>query len=201
MEKVEVAVEELRESALSEDGSSVILETEATVDGELRDTSIEVRQEDLPAVAVALLNTDGGIALGEDASLPAIQCLGVGVVHGLGDGRVRCHLQFDSGQVLPIEMSRDAADRCHTHPGQFVDLPVRDAFDQGCDHPPAVGHGLQLGRGAQIGQERSQVVDVSHPGEHLGEVAQRVSGPLRIRRCRGVSLHTRPFVCNSTLSH
>lgn len=109
MEKVEVAIEELKESVPSEDGSGVVLETAATIDGERRDTSIEVQQEDVPAVAVALLNTEGGVNVGEGDTLPPIKCLGAGVVDGLGEGRVRFHLQFDSGQVLPIEMSRDAA--------------------------------------------------------------------------------------------
>ncbi len=108
-EKVEVAIEELKESAPLDDGSGVVLETEATVDGERRDTSIEVQQEDVPAVAVALLNTDAGVAVAQGDPPAAIKCLGAGVVHGFGEGCVRFHLQFDSGQVLPIEMSRDAA--------------------------------------------------------------------------------------------
>ena len=108
-EKVEVAIEELKDSAASEDGSSVVLETESTVDGHLRDTSIEVQQVDVPAVAAALLNTDAGVAPA-DADVPAaVKCLGAGVVHWGSDSTVRLHLQFDSGQVLPIEMSKDAA--------------------------------------------------------------------------------------------
>jgi hypothetical protein len=109
-EKVEVAVEELKDSAPSVDNSGVVLETEAVVDGNLHDTSIEVAHEDVPAVAVALLNAEeGGVAAQEGELPPAIKCLGAGVVHGSGDGAVRIHLQFDSGQVLPIEMSHAAA--------------------------------------------------------------------------------------------
>jgi hypothetical protein len=108
-DKVEVQIEEVKESAPSANGSSVVLETEAKVNGSLHDTAIEVAQTDVPAVAVALLNTEAG-AVGPVNGLPqAIHCLGAGVVHGVGQGSVRFHLQFDSGQVLPIEMSRDAA--------------------------------------------------------------------------------------------
>ncbi|MEO7009219.1 MAG: hypothetical protein ABI156_08740 [Caldimonas sp.] len=107
--KVDVAVEELKHSSPLADGSGVVLETESSVDGHLHDTSIEVQQEDVPAVAVALLNTDAGVAAPGDPVPPAIRCLGAGVVHGVGGGKVRVHLQFDSGQVLPIEMSKDAA--------------------------------------------------------------------------------------------
>ena len=108
-EKVEVAVEELKDSAPTGDNSGVVLETEAVVNGNLHDTAIEVAQEDVPAVAVALLNADGGVAAPGAELPPAIKCLGAGVVHARGDDTVRIHLQFDSGQVLPIEMSRAAA--------------------------------------------------------------------------------------------
>ena len=108
-EKVEVGVEELKDSAPSAEGAGVVLQTESTVDGHLHDTSIEVQQEDVPAVAVALLNTEAGVAAPGDPVPPAVKCLGAGVVHGAVGGGVRVHLQFDSGQVLPIEMSKDAA--------------------------------------------------------------------------------------------
>jgi hypothetical protein len=108
-EKVEIAVEELKDSAPAGDNSGVVLETEAVVNGHLHDTSIEVAHEDAPAVAVALLNTEGGAAAPGTGLPPAIKCLGAGVVHARGNGVVRIHLQFDSGQVLPIEMSHAAA--------------------------------------------------------------------------------------------
>ena len=87
-EKVEVAIEELKDSAPSDNGAAVVLETEATVDGSLHDTSIEVPQDDVPAVAVALLNTDAGVAPAEDHAPPAI-CVRLGaaglfVVGGAG---------------------------------------------------------------------------------------------------------------------
>ena len=110
-DKVKVSVEEVKESSLGPGGASVVVETESLVDGELRDTSIEVREADAPAVAVALLNTDVGASNPpHDGDLPAaVQCLAVGVVHAAGAGRVRLHLQFESGQVLPVEMSLAAA--------------------------------------------------------------------------------------------
>ena len=106
-EKVEVAIEEVKDSAVVGDG--VVLETEAVVNGALHDTSIEVQQEDVPAVAVALLNTETGIALPDQPLPPAVKCLGAGVVHWDDPQHVRFHLQFDSGQVLPIEMTKEAA--------------------------------------------------------------------------------------------
>ena len=110
-DKVKVSVEEVKESNPGADGTSVIVETESIVDGELRDTAIEVREADAPAVAVALLNTEASAPkpAGDDALPDAVQCLAAGVGHGAQAGRVRLHLQFESGQVLPVEMSHAAA--------------------------------------------------------------------------------------------
>ncbi len=110
-DKVKVSVEEVKESNPSADGTSVVVETASIVDGELRDTSIEVREADAPAVAVALLNTEADAAkpTGPNDLPDAVQCLAAGVVHGAEAGRVRLHLQFESGQVLPVEMSHAAA--------------------------------------------------------------------------------------------
>jgi hypothetical protein len=110
--KVEVTIEEVRDSnpGSAAGAPSVVIETEATVDGRVRDTSIEVRDADAPAVAAALLNADSSGPPVISGDLPvAVQCLAVGVVHAASPGQVRLHLQFDSGQVLPIEMSAEAA--------------------------------------------------------------------------------------------
>ena len=108
--KIEVAIEEVKDSLPQPDGNGVILETEAVVDGRLHDTTIEVQHEDVPAVAVALLNTDGdGVARAGDPLPPAVKCLGAGVVESFDPRQLRLHLQFESGQVLPIEMSHAAA--------------------------------------------------------------------------------------------
>jgi hypothetical protein len=109
--KVEVTIEEVKESnpGSAAGETSVVIETESTVDGRLRDTSIEVRDSDAPAVAAALLNAEAsGPPVAADLPV-AVQCLAVGVVHAASAGQVRLHLQFESGQVLPIEMSIEAA--------------------------------------------------------------------------------------------
>ena len=109
--KVEVTIEEVRDSnpGTVAGAAGVVIETESMVNGRLRVTSIEVRDTDVPAVAVALLNADTD-APPAAADLPvAVQCLAVGVIHVASVDQVRLHLQFESGQVLPIEMSKDAA--------------------------------------------------------------------------------------------
>jgi hypothetical protein len=104
--KVEVAVEELKDASPS--GDTVKLETESVVDGRLHDTSIEVPRDDVPAVATALLNADG-VANAGDPLPPAVKCLGAGVVEAVDVKDVRVHLQFESGQVLAIELNEQAA--------------------------------------------------------------------------------------------
>lgn len=109
-QKFEVQIEEVKDAVPSPDRDAVVLETEAVVDGKRGDTSIEVPHEDLSTVAVALLAAEDGPPDEDDSDLPqAVQCLGAGVVQPSTPGAVRFHLQFDSGQVLPIEMSREAA--------------------------------------------------------------------------------------------
>lgn len=110
-EKIEVTIEEVKASGPGIDPGipSVVIETESMVDGTLRDTSIEVRDADAPTLAAALLNADVA-APPAAADLPvALQCLAAGVMHAASHGQVRLHLQFESGQVLPIEMSQAAA--------------------------------------------------------------------------------------------
>ncbi|MES2229685.1 MAG: hypothetical protein V4540_18240 [Pseudomonadota bacterium] len=120
--KVEVTVEEVKDSNPNPapGASSVVIETESTVNGNRRDASIEVRDADAPAMAAALLNADVD-APPAAADLPvAVQCLAAGVVHAASDGRVRLHLQFESGQVLPIEMPHDAAVALARALGQYT---------------------------------------------------------------------------------
>ena len=110
-DKVEVTVEEVKDSTsgMVAGEPTVVVETESIVDGEVCDTTIEVREGDAPAMAAALLNADVAQPATAGDLPAAVQCLAVGVVHAAGSGQVRLHLQFDSGQVLPIEMSHDAA--------------------------------------------------------------------------------------------
>ncbi|HWH81871.1 MAG TPA: hypothetical protein VNU71_06505 [Burkholderiaceae bacterium] len=110
-EKVEVTIEEVKDSSAGsvQGAPGVVIETESTVDGERRDTSIEVRDSDAPAVAMALLNADVEQPHTAHDLPAAVQCLAAGVMPAAGAGQVRIHLQFDSGQVLPVEMSHDAA--------------------------------------------------------------------------------------------
>jgi hypothetical protein len=108
---VEVVIEEIKSARPSEDGTGVLIEADAEVDGEKLEATIEVDDEDTPEVAAALMNAGLDTYTDADGPLPAaIKCLAAGVLHVEPRGQVRLHLQFESGKVLPVEMSRDAAE-------------------------------------------------------------------------------------------
>src|SRR5579863_2272344 len=65
------------------------------------------------------------------------------------------------------EKARHAADGGNADAGQAVDLAVGQATLEAFDNRPAVGHGLHLGRGAQIAQEGAAL---------LGGLEQRKRG-------------------------
>ena len=125
-QKIEVIVEDVGDSSpgVVAGEPSVVIETGSRVDGELCEASIEVRESDAPAVAAALLNADVEQPLAPSDLPVAVQCLAVGVVHTGRAAQVRLHLQFESGQVLPIEMSHDAARALSRALAEHVDTGV-----------------------------------------------------------------------------
>ena len=69
-------------------------------------TSVAIATELAPAVAIALLDKTEH-SPGDPA--PALDCLAAGAVPSETAGKVRVQLMFENGQVLPVEMSNDAA--------------------------------------------------------------------------------------------
>jgi len=57
--------------------------------------------------------------------------------------------------VATLKESRYAADRRHTDTGQPMYFPVRELALQMFDNTPTIRHGLNLGRSAQVAQERA----------------------------------------------
>lgn len=68
-------------------------------------TNIAIATELAPAVAIALLDKSEQ-SPGEAA--PALDCLAAGAAPSDTAGKVRVELLFESGVVLPVEMSTDA---------------------------------------------------------------------------------------------
>ena len=111
----DVLIASVKKAATTVDGSGVVVHTEALVEGRKRDMAIAVMTELAPLVAVSLLAASPACAGNPDAAgappvPPALLCLAAGLVDSNHSQRIRLHLQFDSGLVLPIEMPREAAE-------------------------------------------------------------------------------------------
>ena len=76
-----------------------------------------------------------------------------------------CELQpLGDGAVAAVargQVARDAADGGDADAGLPVDLAVGQAALQQFDHRPAVGHGLQFGRRAQVAEEAAAFLDAA----------------------------------------
>lgn len=77
-----------------------------------------IASELAPAVAIALLaKTDQS----PESPAPALDCLGAGVSASEDEGKVRVQLVFDSGAVLPVEMSVAAGEALSTRLSEELD--------------------------------------------------------------------------------
>src|SRR3546814_3154105 len=76
-----------------------------------------------------------------------------------------------------IECPGNPADGSDADPRALVDVAVRHALEQQRHHPPAIGHGLEFGRRAQVLEERSHVLC---PVERSQRLRQGLHGGLDI---------------------
>jgi hypothetical protein len=90
-----------------------------------------------------------------------------------------------------LERARNAADGGHAHQRPLVDFAVRHAVGDQRHHLPAVTHCFQLGRSAQVLQERAHLRRGSEPLQGIGEV---VDGVLGLVGVAGAALHVCPNV-------
>ena len=63
--------------------------------------------------------------------------------------------------VAVRKTTRHASDGRDADAGEAMNFAIGQALLQPLDHRPAVGDGLQLGRGAQVAEERAALVDRS----------------------------------------
>ena len=71
---------------------------------------------------------------------------------------------FGHGTIAAVargEVARDAADGRDAHAGLSVNFAVGQPALEKLDHRPAVGHGLKLGRRAQIAEETAAFLDAA----------------------------------------
>ncbi len=102
-------VSQVREVVASDD--EVVVKLEAVVDETtVTDVEIAITSDLAPAIAIALLSTTARARAARDGMEPALDVLAAAVVASGSAEKVRLHLLFPAGSVLPIEMPVDAAD-------------------------------------------------------------------------------------------
>ena len=111
---LELQIAAIRAAEPAIDGAAILLKADALLAGERRSLAIAIMSDLAPLVAVTLLAkaAEAGSVPGEANAPPippALKCLGIGVVAAQDPSRLRLHMQFDNGLMLPAEISAEAA--------------------------------------------------------------------------------------------
>ncbi|WP_430421898.1 hypothetical protein [Methylibium petroleiphilum] len=114
LQPLQLQIAALRAAEPAADGAAILLKADALLAGERRSLAIAIMRDLAPLVAVTLLAkaAEAGTVPGEANAPPvppALECLGIGAVAAQDPSRVRLHLQFDNGLMLPAEISKEAA--------------------------------------------------------------------------------------------
>lgn len=100
---------EIKKVAPSEDGSAVVLKTDAVLEDQRTELEIAITTNLAPQVAIALLATTAKARAARDGMEPALDVLAAAVVACGFAEKVRLHLLLHAGDVLPVELTREAA--------------------------------------------------------------------------------------------
>jgi len=107
-------VEQISEVVPAPDGAAIVVKADVAVAGDRR-TAVEfaIATELAAKVAIALLATTAKARAERDGLEPALDVLAAAVVASGCVEKVRMHLLFDKGTVLPLEVPVDAAHALH----------------------------------------------------------------------------------------
>jgi len=86
------------------DAAAIVVKAEALVDDVITELEIAITTDLAPSVAIALLATTARNRAARDGMEPALEVLAAAVVATGNAEKVRLHLLFDKGGVLPVEM-------------------------------------------------------------------------------------------------
>jgi len=86
------------------DAAAIVVKPEALVDDVITELEIAITTDLAPSVAIALLATTARNRAARDGMEPALEVLAAAVVATGNAEKVRLHLLFDKGGVLPVEM-------------------------------------------------------------------------------------------------
>ena len=109
-----IKVSQVKEVLADPVAAAVVLRTEAEVGGEVTELEIAITTDLAPSVAIALLATTAKARATRDGLEPALEVLAAAVVATGNAEKVRLHLLFDKGAILPIEMPARAGEALKT---------------------------------------------------------------------------------------
>jgi hypothetical protein len=107
-------IADVKEVQSTPDGSAVVIKAEAVVGGQRSEVEIAITRDLAAQVAVALLATTAKQRAERDKLEPALEVLAAAVVASGCADKVRMHLLFEKGVVLPLEVNVEAATALHT---------------------------------------------------------------------------------------
>ena len=96
------------------DAGEVRITVDAVVDGTRSELEIAIATDLAPLVALALLERTAEERARRDDLAPALEPIAIGVVPSGAADKVRLHLLFTKGRVLPVEVETTAAKRLTT---------------------------------------------------------------------------------------
>jgi hypothetical protein len=102
-------ISDLKEVVLTPDLSAVVVKAEATVGEQRTAVELAITTELAAKVAITLLTATAEARAARDGLEPALDVLAAAVVASGCADKVRLHLMFHQGVVLPVEMKLDAA--------------------------------------------------------------------------------------------
>ena len=105
----DIEISKVKQVAASPDGSAVIVKAEVALGDSRSEVEIAITTDLAANVAIALLATTSQARAARDGLLPALEVLAAAVVASGSAEKVRLHLLFDKGSVLPIEVPSPAA--------------------------------------------------------------------------------------------
>jgi len=107
-------IADVKEVGSTPDGLAVVIKAEAVVGGQRSEVEIAITRDLAAQLAVALLATTAKQRAERDKLEPALEVLAAAVVASGCADKVRMHLLFEKGVVLPLEVNVEAATALHT---------------------------------------------------------------------------------------
>jgi hypothetical protein len=98
---------------LAPDGSAVVIKADAVIGDQRAVLELAITTDIAPKMAVALLATTAEARASRDGLAPALEVLAAAVVASGCAEKVRMHMVFEQGVVLPVEINVDAAAAFH----------------------------------------------------------------------------------------